>query len=389
MMERFHVKTIQGLENVLAEELIALGASQVEIGNRGVHCMGDLRFVYRTNYECRTALSVLKPLITGTIEDEKQLYDLVYAIPWHTIFSVDKTLSVDAVCFSDYFKHSHFIALKSKDAIVDQFRERYRRRPSVSKHPDVKVNIFIKGNQCTVSMNTSGDPLFKRGYRLKTGHAPINEVLAAGLLKLTGWDPAQTLIDPMCGSGTFLIEAGMMAKNLPVQKGREAFSLQHTHDFDQALWKEVKTEADQIEIPVKPVIRGMDNDPEVLTMARQNALNAGMRFLKFKTGDFFDWRPKDPPGVIIMNPPYDQRMPLEDVIQFYTQIGNHLKTHAPGWKAFVISSHIQAIKRIGLKPSFKQTVFNGPLECRFFGFDLFAGKRTDHLEKTRNGKLFP
>ena len=382
-MSRILVKTFQGLEAVLAQEIIALGGREIEVGNRAVHCKGDLRFEYRVNYESRTALSVLRPITAGRIFNEKHLYDLVYAIPWYKLFSINKTILVEAVCFSENFKHSHFVALKSKDAIVDQFRDRYRKRPSISKSPDIRVNIFIKGDQCTVSLNTSGDPLFKRGYRLKTGDAPLNEVLAAGLIKLSGWDQQTPLVDPMCGSGTLAIEAGMLATQKPAQQGRDHFSFQHFKDFDNSLWKQVKKEADDRESDWKGVIRGMDRDEGILRSARQNALNAGLRCIKFRSGDFFNWTPSGTPGMIIMNPPYDVRMPVQDTINFYAQIGSHFKTHTQGWKAFLISSHLQAIKRIGLKPGLKKTVFNGPLECRFVGFDLFAGKRKVHLQSKR------
>ena len=376
---KYIIKTFHGLEESLAKEVKELGGRKVEIGNRAVYCMGDLQFAYRSNYLLRTALSVLYPIRTGTVRNEQQLYELLQTVRWDKWFTVDKTFIIEVVSFTDYFKNSHFVALKAKDAVVDQFRSKYRKRPSISKTPDVRINLFIKNDQCTISINTSGDPLFKRGYRMATGHAPINEVLAAGLLKLTGWDPSTPLLDPMCGSGTFLIEAGMMAINIPSQQHRESFGFQKLINFKKDLWTEVKTMADQRLTTETINLRGMDLDQEVIQKARKNAFRSGIRFIKWKTDDFFNWRPKGATGTLIMNPPYDQRMGIDNAIDLYKRLGDHLKNYAPGWKAWIITSHLQAAKQIGLRPSFKKTVFNGALECRFLGFDLFAGKRKHFL----------
>lgn len=366
------LKTLHGLEEVLAQEVKSYGGSEIEVGNRSVTCKGDLAFCYRLNYSCRTALSVLTPIKEGKVPDEKALYDLVSSIQWHQIFDVKKTFLINVVCYSDLFRNSHFLALKAKDAIVDQFRDRFHRRPSISKDPQVKINIFIKGDDCTISMDTSGGTLFKRGYRIQHGEAPINEVLAAGLLKMSDWKPGGTLVDPMCGSGTFLFEAAMIQRNIPPQILRNEFSFQHLNNYDPQVWKKVKDEAlSEMNDHSLDNLAGHDINRRVLNFAKSNAANGGFEEIQWKKQDFFKWEPAEDQGVLIFNPPYDERLPLEDAIGFYKRIGDQLKWQCKGWKCSVISSHLQAVKHIGLKPKSRKIVFNGPLECRFVSFEMY------------------
>lgn len=371
MANKYVVKTLHGLEEVLAEEIVALGGDQVATENRAVTCEGDLEFGYRLNLELRTALNVLTPVKSGFTPNEQALYDLTRSVRWDTIFRRSKTFLIDMVCYSDRFRNTHFLALKCKDAIVDQFRDKYGERPSISKDADVKINVFIKDADCIISVDTSGASLFKRGYRYTRGAAPINEVLAAGLIKLAGWDVKTPLVDPMCGSGTFLMEAAMMARSQAPQTYRNNFTLMHLNDFDAETWERLRKECKARDTVETPPLLGMDIDRYMLENAQSNARQAGQSQIVWKHGDFFDWIPSGDPGMIIMNPPYDERMQLDDAIAFYKAIGDHFKQHCAGWKAWIISSHLKALKRVGLKPIRRIPVFNGPLDCRLVGFDLY------------------
>ncbi len=373
--QSFTAKTMQGLEEVLAKELEDLGARGIEIGNRAVTFQGNQKLAYKAILGARTALTVLSPINGGVVRNEDDLYQLVQETEWFSIFDVKKTIYVNMVCYSTLFRNTHYLALRVKDAIVDQFRAKVHRRPSVSKTPDVKIDIFIRQDQCTISLDLVGRPLFKRGYRLERGSAPLNEVLAAGLLHLLGWDASQPLVDPMCGSGTIPIEAYLMAQNIHPQFLRDDFSFQHLQNYRNKLFRETKEELRSLERNAAVKISGFDIDAKMVRRARGNALNCGLQHISWKKKDFFSWVPKGPPGVVLFNPPYDERLSLEDATAFYTDIGDHLKGHFAGWKAFVISSHLQAIKRIGLRPFIKKTLYNGPLECRWVGFDLYLGKK--------------
>lgn len=374
-MQKYLVKTLQGLEATLADEIRTLGGSEVKIENRAVSATGDKGFGYQLNYQCRTALSVLTPLMEGRVNNEDQLYELMRAVKWYDLFDLEKTFVIDVVCYSDLFRNSHFLAQKCKDAIVDQFRSRFSRRPSVSKEADIKINVYIKGDFAIISVDLSGAPLFKRGYRLETGPAPINEVLAAGLVQLSGWDTKMPLVDPMCGAGTIVMEAALLSRNIPAQYWRSEFAFMHLRDFDASLWREVKEKASpKPPSPVAPLI-GRDINRHFLNLAKSNAQQAGIEGIIWEKGDFFNYVPQSKSGMLLFNPPYDTRLPLKDAIQFYSRIGDHLKKHFGGWTAWMISSHLQAVKRVGLKPSRKIPLFNGPLECRFMQFELYDGSK--------------
>ncbi|MCB0668461.1 MAG: class I SAM-dependent RNA methyltransferase [Saprospiraceae bacterium] len=374
-MHKYLIKTLQGLEDTLAEEIRQLGGVDINIENRAVGVRGDKRLGYELNYLCRTALSVLTPLREGIVQNEDQLYELMQTITWHHIFDIDKTFLINVVCYSDLFRNSHFLAQKCKDAIVDQFRQRFSRRPSVDKDADIRINVYIKGDNAIISLDLSGAPLFKRGYRLETGPAPINEVLAAGLIALSGWNKKMPLVDPMCGAGTIMLEAAMLSRNIPAQYWRNDFSFMHLIDFDPALWRAVKETARPKPVNDLPVLIGRDINRHFINLAKSNAQQAGIEGILWEKGDFFNYVPQSRNGMLLFNPPYDSRLPLKDAVSFYSRIGDHLKQNFGGWEAWIISSHLQAVKRVGLKPSRKIPLFNGPLECRFVHFEMYEGSK--------------
>lgn len=370
-------KTIAGLEPVLAAELTALGATDVTPINRAVSFTGDRSMLYKANFCCRTALRILKPLFQFRMNEQKDLYENLHAFSWEDILDADCTISIDAVISYTVFTNSQFVAQRSKDAIVDRIREKSGRRPSVNlENPGFRINVHLFRDACTVSLDSSGQSLHKRGYRRSTGQAPINEVLASGLIQLSGWDRVKPLIDPMCGSGTLLIEAAMLAQNTPAQLFREEFGFMKWKDFDEGLWAKVRAAAMALRREETPLLIGMDKLDRAITSAQENCRYSGLSgIVDFQMMSFEDSNPPVKEGVIITNPPYDERIKLDDSIAFYKMIGNVLKQKYAGYTAWVISSDLEALKFIGLKPSKKITVFNGPLECRFVKFDLFAGKR--------------
>ncbi|MCB0686613.1 MAG: class I SAM-dependent RNA methyltransferase [Saprospiraceae bacterium] len=372
---QYLIKTLFGLESVLAQEIAMLGGEQIEIQNRAVATVGDKALGYRLVYQCRTALAVLTPIKTGVVQNEQQLYAIMHSISWDEVFMIDQTFFIDIVCYSDLFRNSHFLAQKCKDAIVDQFRDKYGRRPSISKDGAIKINVFIKADQVIISLDLAGAPLFKRGYRLETGPAPINEVLAAGLIQLSGWDRKMPLVDPMCGSGTIIMEAALLSRNIPSQYWRSDFSFMHLNNFDPGLWQNVKEDARPRLSGAVPQLIGRDINRHFLNLAKTNAAKAGIEGIQWEKGDFFNYLPQSKMGMLLFNPPYDTRLSLNDAIQFYSRIGDHLKTNFSGWVAWIISSHLQAIKRVGLKPTKKIPLYNGPLDCRFVQFEMYSGSK--------------
>jgi len=376
-IQEYLAKTISGLEPVLATELEELGAKEVKTLKRAVSFKGDKRLMYQVNYCCSTALRILVPLLTFDVRDQKDFYDQVSAYPWEEYIDPSQTLAVDAVISFTVFTNSQYVAQKAKDAIVDRLREKFGNRPSVNlDDPDWRVNIHLYKNLCIVSLDSSGSTLNKRGYRKTTGLAPINEVLAAGLLKLSGWVKKSSLWDPMCGSGTFLIEATMASRNIPAGYLRSGYGFMKWKDFDPVLWKSVKEESAVGILPADTRITGMDRSGRAISAALENIRAAGLENdIRLEQISFEDSSPPSTGGFIIMNPPYDERLKLDDNIAFYKMIGNILKRKCSGFQAWVISADLEAIKFIGLKPSKKFIVFNGPLECRFAGFDLYEGKK--------------
>jgi len=377
----FIAKTISGLEEVLAQELIELGAPDVQILKRAVGFGGDMRMLYKANYCLRTAQRILMHLFSFQLANEDDLYSHINSYAWENYLSLNKTLAVDAVVTDSEMTHSHYVSLRTKDAIVDRFRTLNNgRRPSVDiENPHVRINIHINGNVCDVSLDSSGASLHKRGYRVSNAEAPMSEVLAAGLIQLSGWDRQSNFVDPMCGSGTLLIEAALYANNFPAGMYRQEFGFMHWPDFNSDLFEEVKEEAMDAQVEFEHQIVGSDISPKNLASARANIKSARLHkdIRVFVSPMAALQPPPGKPGVILINPPYGERIRLNDIIGLYKSIGDSLKREFAGYKAWVISSDQKALSFIGLRPSRKLPVFNGQLECRFEFFDLYKGSKKD------------
>ena len=377
------IKTFFGLEEILAEEVKKLGGKNVEVKNRAVNCEGDLGFLYKLNYSCRTALKILVPLFTFKAWDENRFYDKIFEFPWETVMDVDQSFAIDATVNSERFKHSRFMALRMKDAIVDYFKFKFRRRPDVdAKNPQIKFHLHIDRELATISLDSSGDPLFKRGYRRQQGEAPLNEVLASGMLQLAGWDGKGNFLDPMCGSGTLLIEAAMIALDLPAQIFRKNFSFQNWKNYDSALFSKIR------EVRVNRVkefagsIIGYDIDAQMLEAAKTNIAAAEMEdLIQVRQQDFFESKKEHFPLMMVFNPPYDERIAINDE-EFYRKIGDTFKKNYPNTLAWLISSDLEAVKKIGLRPSRKIKLYNGKLECRFMQYEMYEGTKKIHKLET-------
>lgn len=373
-------KTMVNLEEVLAEELRQLGALNVTPITRAVEFEGDMRLLYRANYCCRTALAILKPFAEFDANDEQELYDQVYKIRWEKILDVDCTFMIDSTTSGEVFTHSYYAALKTKDAIVDRFRRNFGKRPSIdTEQPDYKFNLHIRDNHVTLLMNSSGDSLHKRGYRQGVGVAPINEVLAAGLLKLAGWKYDCNFYDPMCGSGTMLIEAAMMANNIPAQYYRNRFGFMRWKEFNLGEWKSVKNEEDR-KIGVfdfEGEIWGNDIDETVIAQCEKNLEYTKLhKDVMLHIGDFADQEPPEGKTLIVTNPPYGERIKVEDLNAMYEKLGDTFKQkYGKDCDVWLITSDFEAMKHIGLHPSKKIPVQNGSLDCRFLHFELYDGSK--------------
>jgi putative N6-adenine-specific DNA methylase len=374
-------KTMVSLEEVLADELRALGAENVTPITRAVEFEGDMRLLYRANYCCRTALAILKPFAEFDADNEQELYDQVYRIRWEKILDVDCTFMIDSTTSGEVFTHSYYAALKTKDAIVDRFRRNFGKRPSIdTENPDYKFNLHIRDNHITLLMNASGDSLHKRGYRQGVGIAPINEVLAAGLLKLAGWDCNTNFFDPMCGSGTMLIEAAMMANCIPAQYYRTSgFGFQRWKEFNLGEWKSVKAEEDRKigSIDFDCEIWGNDIDPQVIQQCEKNLEYAKLHHdVMLHIGSFEDQEPPEGKTLIVTNPPYGERIKVEDLNAMYEKLGDTFKRlYGENCQVWLITSDFEAMKHIGLRPSRKIPVQNGSLDCRFLKFELYEGSK--------------
>jgi len=380
--------TLFGLEEVVADELRSLGAQDIKVLNRAVSFKGDKAMLYKSNLHLRTALKVLMPFAQIMIRDSMDLYKKIKRINWEDYMSVDGTLAVEATVNGDFFSHSQFVALKTKDAIVDQFREKYGRRPSVDlENPDLRINLHINERQCSVSLDSSGASLGKRGYRLDQVQAPLSEVLAAGIIALSGWDKKRDFIDPMCGSGTFSIEAALIASNMAPGRLRH-FNFEKWKDFDAQLWDSIKKEADaQIVVPACKIV-GSDLDSRAVEIATSNAKNAKVdKLIQYRKMDFLNSDIHIENSIVLMNPPYGERlMDKDEIVPFYQAIGTQLKHHYENCEAWILSGNIDALKFIGLRPSRKIRLFNGPMECKLQKYELFKGKKgeakKDAAEKT-------
>ena len=381
-------KTFYGMEKILAIELKQLGARDVCEGNRLVHFTGDKGFMYKANLCLRTALKILKPIFQFRAENEGVLYDKLYHYDWSSLLSSDQTFAIDSVVNGKVFNHSLYVAQRCKDAIVDRFHKDHGKRPTVdTKHPDIRFHLHIFDQKCSLSLDTSGDSLHYRGYRSLTNIAPINEVLAAGIIMLSDWDQRRDFMDPMCGSGTFLIEAAMMACKIPVNLNRNVFAFEKWKDWDNILFNKIKDS--KLNSVVSPVgkIYGFDKAPSAIEKSATNIKNAGLQdFIQVNRANFFNSQKMgDTPLHLLTNPPYGERL-SGDINTLYRKFGDVLKRSYPETEAWIISSNFEAIKSFGLRPSRKIKLFNGKLETRLYNFPIYEG--TKKIHKVKNQKPF-
>ncbi|MBP5360771.1 MAG: RNA methyltransferase [Bacteroidaceae bacterium] len=369
-------KTMQGLEEVLARELEALGAADVQVGRRVVTFSGDLAMMYKANFCLRTALRILKPIKEFQAFDADDVYNAVHQIDWNQYLSLKTSFSVDSVVYSEEFKHSKFVAYKVKDAIVDFFREQTGQRPNISiTNPDIRLNIHINETQCTLSLDSSGESLHKRGYRVATVESPINEVLAAGMLMMTGWKGECDLIDPMCGSGTIAIEAALIARNIwPGVFHTHKYAFENWPDYDPELLQQIYND-DTNERPFDHKIYARDIDPAAVNATMANARSASVAdCIDIAVQPIQQFVKPEQPAIIVMNPPYGERISSPNLLGLYKTIGEKLKHQFCGNDAWIISYRQEAFESIGLKPSLKIPLFNGALECEFRKYQIFDGK---------------
>ncbi|MDR2915501.1 MAG: THUMP domain-containing protein [Tannerella sp.] len=379
-------KTLYGLEDVLAEELIAIGASDVETGRRMVSFTGDKAMLYKANFYCRTALRILKPVAEFKASHADAVYQEVKNIDWDNYLSPDKTFAVDAVIYSESFNHSKFVAYRTKDAIADYFNDKYEKRPSVRvNNPDVYINIHISHNDCTVSLDSSGESLHKRGYRVSQVEAPLNEVLAAGMILKTGWRGESHFIDPMCGSGTLLIEAAMIALNIAPGVFRKEYAFERWPDFDRDLFDEIyNDESAECEFQCK--CYGSDISPLAIEKAEQNVRSAGLlKYIELKIMPFQQYSEAPKPGILVMNPPYGERISANDILELYSMIGERLKHVFSGYSAWILSYKDECFDKIGLRPKERMKLINGDLECEYRCYELFEGKNKDYKKEQKEG----
>ena len=371
-------KTLQGLEDVLATELQQIGATDIVKERRGVSFSGTNETLYKANLHCRTAIRILKPIKTFKAKNPEEIYDEVRKMDWDKFMDVKSTFLIDSVVYSETFTHSKFVTYKVKDAIVDYFNEKRQNRPSISlTNPDLYINIHISHNDCSISLDSSGESLHKRGYRSVQTEAPISEVLAAGLIMLSGWHGQCDFLDPMCGSGTLLIEAAMIALNIPPGVFRKEFAFEKWKDFDSELFDKIYND-DSCEKPFAHKIYGSDISQQAIKIAEQNIKNAGFsKYISLQKASFIDLEAPTEKTIIITNPPYGERMGGRDVIDFYGEIGERLKHHYAGVEAWIISSNKEGFDKIGLKPTKKYALLNGSIECEYRKYEIFQGKLKD------------
>ncbi len=375
-------KTFQGLENVLAEELINLGADNVQKGRRMVSFTGDKEMMYKANFYLRTAIRILKPIKAFTAQNADEVYEQIKLIHWEDYLSVNDSFAVDAVVFSNEFRHSKFVAYRVKDAIVDYFKEKTGSRPSVRiNKPDLLLNIHIAEKNCTLTLDSSGESLHRRGYRQEAVEAPLNEVLAAGMILMTGWDGKCDLIDPMCGSGTIPIEAALIARNIAPGVFRKEFAFEKWKDFDQEMFDEVYND-DSKEREFEHKIYGYDNNPKAFEIATRNCKAAGVsKDIILKVQPFQQFQAPENKSMMITNPPYGERISARDLLGLYQMIGERLKHAFQNNVAWILSYREECFDQIGLKPTSKIPLFNGSLECEFRMYEIFGGKYKDYKKE--------
>ena len=376
-------KTLYGLEDVLARELIELGADNVQIGRRMVSFEGDKELLYKANYHCRTALRILKSIVHFKAKNPDEVYELIKNLNWSEYLPEKKTFAIDTVVYSEVFNHSKFVAYRVKDAIVDYFTEREMPRPSIRiNNPDLQLHLHISHDECTLSWDSSGESLHKRGYRVENGDAPLNEVLAAGMILKTGWKGETPFVDPMCGSGTLLIEAALIALNIAPGVFRNQFAFEKWDDFDAGLFEQVSSD-DSRERTFPFKCYGSDISREAIIAASKNVKSAGLsQYIDLKIQPFQQMKENPGKGVLITNPPYGERLNPRDLPDLYAMIGERLKHIFPGYDAWIISANPEGLDNIGLKPSARMRLMNGDLVCEYRQYRLFSGKHKEFKRKS-------
>jgi len=371
----YFAKTLAGMEEFLEKELIQCGCLGVEQAKRGVEFHADMATLFRVCLSSRFALTVLRPVLTFDAQDPDALYDEAKRWDWGAIMTPQSSFAIDVTVHSGVFTHSQFAMLRLKDAVVDHFREFSGLRPGINREdPDLRIHMHIAHTTVTISLDAAGRPLSRRGYRPSGAKAPLNEVLAAGLLAHAGWKPGIPLYDPMCGSGTFTVEAALWADGFPIQWHRRKFAFMDWRGYDEEEWWSVRDEFKENRQHVPTQIFGSDRDFSAISQTRQALSNMELDGrAELGRMDFFKLKPRTDHGVLVLNPPYGERLPVEDAPAFYGRIGDAFKTNWPGFSAWVISSDIEGLKRVGLKTKRRIKCFNGPMECRWMGWDLYAG----------------
>lgn len=376
-------KTIYGLENLCLTELLKLGAENPAVHNRAVSFEGNLGVMYKANLLLRTALRVLVQFAEFEVNNEDELYEAVKSIAWENLITVDDTIAIDTVLNTEIFNHSQYISQKTKDAICDRFRELCDKRPSVDlDNPTLRLHLHIAKNKCVIALDSSGDSLHKRGYREKTNLAPINEVLAAGLVQLSEWDMRSTFIDPMCGSATILIEAAMLAANIPAGYFREQFGFMNWKQvlpFNQELWEKIHSNAIERISTENIALYGIELSPHVARKGKENVKRSKTEdMIRIRCADFLESDAPTTVGskpILLMNPPYGERMVKDDIWELYHKVGDTFKKKYAGYECWIISSNLEALKNVGLSTSKRITVYNGQLECRFFRYSIYQGTK--------------
>jgi putative N6-adenine-specific DNA methylase len=371
-------KTLYGFEELLAKELMQLGARDIKTGIRNVSFSGDTGFMYKANLGLRTAIKILKPIKTFRVVSEQDLYDEVYKMKWDQYLKETGSLAIDATVHSNIFTHSKYIALKTKDAIVDKFRNTTGTRPNIDlRFPDLKINVHIDKQLCTISLDSSGESLHRRGYKTATNIAPINEVLAAGMIMLTGWDGQTDFMDPMCGSGTILAEAAMIACNIPPNLMRKEFAFERWQDWDVDLFETIEESLLSKTRDFHYKIIGYDKSPSAVSKAKANIKNAHLEeFISVKHEDFFKTQKAGEEKLhMVFNPPYGERLENLNMEEFYSNIGNTLKHGYPNTEAWFITSNLEALKFVGLRPSRKIKLYNAKLEARLVKYEIYEGSK--------------
>jgi putative N6-adenine-specific DNA methylase len=372
-------KTLYGLEDVLAEELIGIGANNVQIGRRMVSFEGDKELLYKANFLCRTALRILKPIATFNAKDPDEVYEQIKKLDCTEYLPEKKTFAVDTVVHSETFNHSKFVAYRVKDAIVDHFAEKGKPRPSVRiNNPDIQFHLHISHDTCTFALDSSGDSLHKRGYRIQETEAPLNEVLAAGMILKTAWKGECPLVDPMCGSGTLLIEAALIALNIAPGVFKDKYAFEKWDDFDPELFEAISSD-DSHEREFEFKCYGSDISPKAITAAAKNVKNAGLsKYIDLKILPFQQLTENPGKGILITNPPYGERLNPKNLMDMYAMLGERLKHVFTGYDAWIISSCLEGLDNIGLKPAFKTRLINGSLDCEYRQYQLFSGSHKEY-----------